>query len=152
MPTQTPHFSDEQLNPVTGDGTPTSDESGAVRWKPNFRPASGKRPRLHIYLGYLSFVLSITVQVKGTTTVTITVYLTRDTTVPPVYTTTVSNVDDSKPITVYPGDDKQPKQGSLIETDLGEPTNPKDTILDAAITVRGCFQPLAGKLIEPAMC
>ena len=147
MPKQTPDFNDEQLNPVAGEGTPTQDSPGVVRWRPIYAPETYPNPVLQINLvpfGATSTPLlqSVTVTEIRATTVTINVYLT----VTLVYSITVTIPDDSGTVTVYVSpESKLPIEASIVEIVLGEPKDPYETMYDTTVTLVGCFEPLAGK-------
>jgi hypothetical protein len=146
MPKQAPDFSDKQLTPLTGGGSPTDDGSGDISWTPTYAPE--KYPVLRIDLvptGATSppFLQSVTVSDKYATTVTVRVYSTDNTDGKPIYEITVEIVQTGT-TTVYTSPDKQPVVASVVVIELGVPKNPEDPTYDTTVALVGCFQPLAG--------
>jgi hypothetical protein len=148
MPKQAPDFRDEQFTAVTGEGTPTEVAPGVVGWTPTNEPDT--YPVLIIDVapsGTKSTPLLqyVTVSDKTATTVTITVFLTKDTTVAPVYSITLL-IPDSGTITVYfRPEDKLPIEASIVRIELGPSKIPDAKTYDTTVALVGCFEPLAGK-------
>jgi len=155
MPKQAPEFSDKQLTAVTGEGTPTEAQPGVVTWTPIYKQE--EYPVLEIDLvpaGATStpLIQSVTVTDTVATTVTITVFITKDTTSTPVYSITVV-IPESRTITIYfSPDDKLPIEAAVVQVTLGAPKNPDVTNYDTTVGLVGCFEPLAGKCTGRALC
>jgi hypothetical protein len=148
MPKQTPDLRDEQLTAVTGEGAPTQDQPGVVRWTPTYTPETYPVLKVDFVVpGTTSTPLlqSVTVSDMFATTVTITVFVKTGTTSTPVYSVTLTITESGTVTAYFSPNDKLPIEASYVEIALGEPKKPDDTTYDTTITFVGCFEPLAGK-------
>jgi len=88
----------------------------------------------------------VTVTDTVATTVTIIVFITKDTTAKPVFSITVVIPSSGTIIIYFRPDDKLPIEASVVQIQLGEPKNPEeDTTYDTTVGLVGCFEPLAGR-------